>query len=136
MFKYYIREEMVGIIEKNDNLCKNYDSPKEIISKTTYIDDYIKIYTTYSKIISESFYNNNLFNVSFKEVLEKIQSDNNKFNNSYIIPFYLDKYLKRSSSNNSTESHQVIDYILNIFPTLPEKDIFIDIHRNLVKYIN
>src|SRR5690606_14915443 len=51
---------------------------------------------------------------------------------SYILPFQIDKYFKRSSANNSHEASKLVDKIYSIFPTLPDKDIFIDTHRNLL----
>lgn len=131
IFKTFIKQQFQNIINKNESKCT--DNPKDVINNTDYIDDFITFYTTYTQIINQCFSNNNLFNVTYKEVLENIQSDNNKFNNSYILPFYLDKYLKRSSNNsNNTILQQIIENVLSIFPTLPDKDVFIDIHRNLV----
>lgn len=132
IFKIFLKEEYQNLIDKNESQCSENDNPKEVINKTNYIEEFIVFYTNFNKILIDAFGNNNLFNISFKEVLENIQSNNIKFNNSYILPFYLDKHLKRSSTNNSIESHKLIDSIVNIFPALPDKDVFIDIHRNLV----
>jgi hypothetical protein len=133
IFKNYIREEFKNLIEKSDSVCNYNDGPREVTLKTNYVEDFINFYNLNNKIISESFGGSNMFNVSYKEVLENVQSSNSKFNNSYILPFYIDKNLKRSPNNHSSEASIIIDKILSVFPSLPDKDIFIDIHKNLVR---
>lgn len=131
IFKSFIREEFLHLIAKNEKICPEAETPKEIINKTNYIEEFMNFYLINSKIISEAFMMNNLFNVSFKEAIENIQSNYVTYNNSYLLPFYIDKYFKRSTGN-SEESLKLIEKIINIFPTLPDKDVFIDIHRNLL----
>lgn len=140
LFKNFVKSEFQHIIDNNEekinsssnNMSSN--SPKEIIDKSDYIEDLVTFYLSYRKIISDCFGSHNLFNVTYNEALENIQADNPKFNNSYILPFYLDKYLKRSSVNSNSQAYQVIDNVINIFPTLPDKDVFVDMHRNLVYF--
>lgn len=133
IFKNFIREEFKSLIEKTDSACNYNDGPREVAVKTNYVDEFINFYSLNTKIIFESFGGSNMFNVSYKEVLENVQSSNSKFNNSYILPFYIDKNLKRSPHNHSSEASAIIDKILSVFPSLPDKDIFIDIHKNLVR---
>jgi hypothetical protein len=132
-FKNYIKDEFKNLIEKNDSQCNYIDGPREVIFKTNYVDEFISFYSINNKIITEAFGGSNMFNVCYKEVLENIQSASNKFNNSYILPFYIDKNLKRTPNNHSSELNLFIDKIFCIFPSMPDKDVFIDIHRNLVK---
>jgi cullin 1 len=131
LFKQVVKEEFNCLLRKNEILVVT-ENPKDIVYKTNYIEEFINFYSVYSKIITEAFNNNNSFNIAFKEVLENIQSQNIKFNNSYLLPFYIDKFFKRSSTNNSQDAGLLITRIYSIFPTLPDKDIFIDSHRNLL----
>jgi cullin 1 len=133
LFKQFIKDEFNALIMKNDKAIET-DNPKDVVYKTNYIEDFIQFYSNYTKIISEAFNNNNQFNIAFKEVLENIQSNNIKFNNSYLLPYYIDKYFKRSSAGGSCEASNLVAKIYNIFPTLPDKDIFIDCHRNLLSH--
>jgi hypothetical protein len=133
IFKNYIREEFKSLIERNNSLCNYTDGPREVTLKTNYIEEFINFYSVNTKIITDSFSSSNMFNVSFKEVIENVQSSNIKFNNSYILPFYIDKNLKRSPNNHSSEATILIDKVLSVFPSLPDKDVFIDIHKNLVR---
>jgi hypothetical protein len=132
IFKTYIKQDFKNLLDKNESKCLFNDGPKEVIVKTHYIEEFVIFYTNNQKIITESFGSSNIFNVSYKEVLENLQASSSKFNNSYILPFYIDRNLKRTPNNHSSEASGIIEKILCIFPTLPDKDVFLDIHRNLV----
>jgi len=132
IFKSYTKEELRNLITKYETQLNLNDGPKEVVSKTNYLEEFVVYYETITKIILNAFSNHNLFHVAFKEVIENIQSSNISFNISYILPFYLDKNLKRSTNSNTVDAAKIIDNLMSIFPSLSEKDIFIDIHRNLV----
>jgi hypothetical protein len=132
IFKNYIKQDFKNLLDKNDSQCNFNDGPREVIVKTNYIEEFVIFYSNNQKIITESFGGSNIFNVSYKEVLENLQASSSKFNNSYILPFYIDRNLKRTPNNHSAEASGIIDKILCVFPTLPDKDVFLDIHRNLV----
>jgi hypothetical protein len=82
--------------------------------------------------------NYSLFNICFREVIEKIQIENSSYNLSYILPFYIDNLFRKYkilSTSSEKDIKCLIDDLLLIFVTLPDKDIFIDIHKSLVKLI-
>jgi hypothetical protein len=132
IFKSYVGQEFQNLIIKFDSQCSSNDTPRDIVTKTNFIEEYITFQNSYSKLVNCCFKNNNLFNVIFKEALENIQINNVNFNTSYLLPFYLDKFFKRTPGNNSADAHKLVDQILNVFTILPDKDVFIHIHRNLV----
>lgn len=132
IFKSYIKEHFQTLIEKNESQLSISDGPREVIYKTNFVEEFINFYAMNLKILNEAFNSSNLLNVAHKEVLENIQSSNVKFNNSYLLPFYLDKNFKKSPNNHSSECGKIIDNIIGIFPSLPDKDVFIDVHRNLL----
>jgi cullin 3 len=135
MFKDYIKEEFTNLITKFDskNEEETEKSPKEIAFNTNFIEEFIQFQTGVSQLIVSSFKCCNLFNVIFKEILEITQTSRINFNSSYVLPFYLDKYLKRSTGiSNSQMANFISDQVMLLFPFAPEKDIFIHIHRNLL----
>jgi hypothetical protein len=132
IFKTYTKEELKNLITKYETQLNINDGPREVIHKTNYVEEFVIFYENINKIIINAFSNQNKFHIAFKEVLEHIQSNNTTFNNSFILPFYLDKYLKRSMNSNTVDALKVIENVMSIFPSLTEKDMFIDIHRNLV----
>jgi hypothetical protein len=123
-FKSFIKEEFSRIIKKNESIEAN--GPQEIVSKTNYIEEFIDFYQTFQKVITLCFEGCNILNVSFKEAIENSQNGN--FNNSYIFPFYLDKKLR----DTNIDKDDFLEKIISIFPSLPDKDVFIDIHKNLL----
>ena len=124
--------ELLTIYQLNTPLKKNIP-PKDIATKTDFLQKYLIFQEKMSKIIS-CFEGNSLFNVIFKEVLEDIQSDQDNINTSYLLPFYFDQYLRHSCgiSLNYDTSIKGIDQGLLIFPYISEKDVFIDIHKHLL----
>jgi hypothetical protein len=132
LFKNYIQDEFEKLIKTYETQCSHSEDPREVINKTNYVEEFIVFYSTISKLIEKSFCNSNIFNVSFREVLENIQGSYIKFNNSYLLPFYIDKNFRRGSGLSNEDLNKLIEQLINIFPTLPDKDVFIDIHRNLL----
>ena len=136
IFRQFITDKFNLLISKyNLNEAKNQNlSPKEIAVKTDYLKEYSTFQSFITNLITKSFMNNNLFNVVFKEVLEEIQSNQTNINTSYLLPFYFDKYLRRSYglSASSQKSIDEINQSISIFPYIVEKDVFISIHRTLL----
>lgn len=130
-FKNFIKEEFLKLILKNESLCQETDGPQEIVLKTKYIEEFIQFYLTYQKIITLCFEGCNIINVVYKEVIENIQSSSSKFNISYILPFFIDNKLKLQNISKE-DLEAFVELIISIFPSLPDKDVFIDIHKNLV----
>jgi hypothetical protein len=110
--------------------------PLDIANKTNYIDEIFSIFDKISILIIESFDSNNTFTSVLKEVFGDAQSHNQKFNCSYILPFAIDILIKKISSEPSSKDSffTYVDRLILFFPTLPEKDAFIDTHKNLVIY--
>lgn len=138
LYKSWLREEFMTIILKHESLGLQPDNPIEIIWKTNYVSEFCDFQKTNMCVILQSFRNGNLFNVVFKEVIESIQANYINYNMSYVLPFYLDRYLKRANNGNQnlnntpSETNKIIDEMMTIFTLLPDKDVFIHIHRNLL----
>jgi len=109
------------------------DSQMHIIAKSNYIEDYIQFYTFYINFINKSLkdtckYSTNLFTCCFKELVEKIQSKNARYNISYILPIYIDNFLNFSWKDKD----KYIKKSLLIFPSIPNTDAFIENHARLL----
>lgn len=139
IFKNHLNSEFSQILTKTENLINSNSADSstiEIAQKTNFIDDFINFYLKYTQIIENSLSNQNLFKVYLREaLLENNNNSNNKFNISYILPFYLDKHLRKTKNNSMIESAQIIKKTLLIFSAIPDKDVFIEIHRNLVIFL-
>lgn len=130
IFKTFLTENFRQLIMNYQQVVESED-PREIGQNTNFINDFILFFNNYNKILVDCFQTNHQFNIIFKEVLESTLV-NNKFNTSYILPFFLDKYMKRSFNHSSSDSLNIINQVLTIFMSVPEKDVFIEIHRNLL----
>ena len=134
IFKNYSKNKFRELIAKYNN----YSSHKIIAYSTNYIDSFKIFYNSISNVCEQVFESNNIFFVSFKEVIENIQLNESVFNNSYIFPYYLDRYLNRGifndvlNSNPNTNIQEYLNKILTLFPSLPDKDIFVEGHRQLL----
>ncbi len=130
IFKVFLTEQFRQLIMNNQHVVDSED-PREIGQNTNFINEFILFFNNYNKILVECFQTNHQFNIIFKEVLESALV-NNKFNTSYVLPFFLDKHMKRSNNHSSNDSLNIINQVLTIFTSVPEKDVFIEIHRNLL----
>jgi hypothetical protein len=123
--------EQFRILILNNQHVVDSEDPREIGQNTNFINEFILFFNNYNKILVECFQTNHHFNIIFKELLESALV-NNKFNTSYVLPFFLDKHMKRSHNHSSADSLNIINQVLTIFMSVPEKDVFIEIHRNLL----
>ena len=99
----------------------------DIVSKTNIIQQYLLYQNYIIDIINNCFNSNNLMHLIFKEGLSDIQNTQDKYNFSIILPYYFHFLLMNKPIN--------IDNIkigLEIFPYIPDKDLMIDIYRNLL----
>ena len=136
IFKQFITEKFTELIAKYQlNDPKNVNTPpKEIAVNTNFLKDYSDFQAMILNLITNPFMNNNLFNVAFKEVLESMQGNQANINTGYLLPFYFDKFLRRSY-NLCTTAQGAIDAInqtISIFPYVSDKDVFISIHKTLL----
>lgn len=136
IFKQFITEKFTQLISKYQlNDPKNVNiPPKEIAVNTDFLKDYSEFQSMILNLITKPFMNNNLFNVVFKEVLESMQGNQANINTGYLLPFYFDKYLRRSLGLCSTAQNSIdaINQAISIFPYVSEKDVFISIHKTLL----
>jgi len=102
------------------------------------VEEIFTVFEKISRLIADSFEGNNTFTSVLKEVFSDAQSHNQKFNCSYILPFAIDFIIKKINTQHSSKEIflNYIDRLILFFPTLPEKDAFIDVHKNLVWFIN
>lgn len=133
IYKNYVKKNYKDIISKYLTGFPDPDS-KTLAYNSDYVMDFKEFYSRQINICEKAFESNNLFLVSLREVVENIQLNEHAFNNSYIIPYYLDRLLVKKNNISSEKLRESIRHALDIFPSLPDKDIFIEGHRSLVEY--
>ena len=113
-------------LENNPQIIK----PRDVLSKTNFIESYINFQRNILSIINYCFSNNNIMNLNFKEGLADIQGTLDNANLAYILPYFFDDELTKNISNE--ERKKQIELGLEIFNCVPDKDVFIDIYSNLL----
>ena len=113
-------------LENNPQIIK----PRDVLSKTNFIESYINFQRNILSIINYCFSNNNIMNLNFKEGLADIQGTLDNANLAYILPYFFDDELTKNISNE--ERKKLIELGLEIFNCVPDKDVFIDIYSNLL----
>ena len=133
LFKDFIKnnfKEKVIIKEGLDRPDMKRLKPREIILKTNYIETYLKYQRNINEIINSCFSNNNIMNLIFKEGLIDIQNMYDNANMTYILPFFFDEVL--TNIINDEERKNQINKGLEIFNFVPDKDIFVEVYRDLL----
>lgn len=131
VFKLYIKNELNGLIAKYD-IESTASNNKEVALYTDYLINFQNFYLENLNLLTNSFENNNSIKIAFMEVIEHTQLNNPKYNNSYVVPYYLDNYLCGSSKIQDNIGNNTLSIITNLFYTIPDKDIFIDQHKRLL----
>ena len=133
LFKDFIKnnfKEKIILKEGFDNPNIQSLKPRDILFKTNFIESYLKYQRNINKIISHCFSNNNIMNLIFKDGLVDIQSTQDNANMTYVLPYFFDDGLTKLISEQ--ERKVQIDKGLEIFYFVPDKDIFVDIYRDLL----
>ena len=133
LFKDFIKnnfKENIIIKEGLDNPNIQGMKPRDILLKTNYIESYLMYQRNINEIINTCFSNNNIMNLVFKDGLVDIQSTQDNANMTYILPYYFDDGLTKLLTD---EQRQIqINKGLEIFNFVPDKDIFVEIYRDLL----
>ena len=133
LFKYFIKnnyKEKIIIKEGLDKPEMRKLKPRDILLKTNFIETYLNYQRNINEIINYCFSNNNIMNLIFKDGLVDIQSTQDNANMTYILPYYFDDGLTKSI--NEDEINNQIKKGLAIFNFVPDKDIFVEIYRDLL----
>ena len=132
LFKDFIKKNFKEKIIIKENLENNPQivKPRDVLSKTNFIEDYINFQRNIWTIINYCFSNNNIMNLNFKEGLADIQGTLDNANLAYVLPYFFDEELTKNISNE--ERKKQIELGLEIFNCVPDKDVFIDIYSNLL----
>ena len=132
LFKDFIKNNFKEKLIIKENLENNPQivKPRDVLSKTTFIESYIIFQRNILSIINYCFSNNNIMNLNFKEGLSDIQGSLDNANLAYILPYFFDEELTKNISNE--ERKKQIELGLEIFNYVPDKDVFIDIYSNLL----
>ena len=133
LFKDFIKNNFKEKVIKKEELDKEDMQklkPRDIILKTNYIETYLKFQRIINEIISSCFSNNNIMNLIFKEGLIDIQNMQDNANMTYILPFFFDEEL--TNVINDEERKNQINKGLEIFNFVPDKDIFVEVYRDLL----
>ena len=132
LFKDFIKKNFKEKIIIKENLENNPQivKPRDVLSKTNFIEDYINFQRNILTIINYCCSNNNIMNLNFKEGLADIQGTLDNANLAYVLPYFFDEELTKNISNE--ERKKQIELGLEIFNCVPDKDVFIDIYSNLL----
>ena len=132
LFKDFIKNNFKEKIIIKENLDNNPQivKPRDVLYKTNFIQSYLIFHRNILDIINFCFSNNNIMNLNFKEGLADIEGSLDNANLAYILPYYFDEELSKLTSNE--ERKKQIDLGLEIFNSVPDKDIFMDIYSNLL----
>ena len=132
LFKDFIKNNFKEKLIIKENLENNPQivKPRDVLSKTNFIESYIIFQRNILSIINYCFSNNNIMNLNFKEGLSDIQGSLDNANLAYILPYFFDEELTKNISNE--ERKKQIELGLEIFNYVPDKDVFIDIYSNLL----
>ena len=133
LFKDFIKnnfKEKIIIKEGIDNPEMQGLKPRDVLLKTNFIEDYLKYQRNINEIINCCFSNNNIMNLIFKDGLVDIQSTQDNANMTYVLPYYFDEGL--TNLINEEERKIFINIVLEIFNFVSDKDIFVEIYRDLL----
>jgi len=133
LFKDFIKSNFkknIIIKEGLDNPNMQGMKPRDILSKTNYIESYLKYQRNINEIINYCFSNNNIMNLIFKDGLVDIQSTQDNANMTYILPYYFDDGLTKLMADEQRKVQ--INKGLEIFNFVPDKDVFVEIYRDLL----
>ena len=128
IYKHHVRKEFMKLIAQYED-SKAIDS-EDLAYHSNYLEDFHIFYIYHLTLIQECFQNENLIRVSLNDVLDNIQLNNCKYNNSYILSFYLDKIMNKESLEFEVEIK--IRKVVELFNSIPDKDIFLEGHRKLL----
>ena len=133
LFKDFIKNNFkekviikVGLYKENPQII----NIRDVLLKTNIIEAYLIYQREINDIINYCFSNNNIMNVIFKDGLVDIQSTQDNANMTYILPYYFDEIL--TNITNEEERKKLISKGLEIFNNVPDKDIFMEIYRDLL----
>ena len=133
LFKDFIKNNFKEKIINKEGLDKpNMQGmkPRDILLKTNFIESYLMFQRNINEIINTCFSNNNIMNLVFKDSLVDIQSTQDNANMTYILPYYFDDGLTKLLTDEQRKIQ--INKGLEIFNFVPDKDIFVEIYRDLL----
>ena len=132
IFKDFIKnnfKEKIIIKEKLEN-NPQITKPRDVLYKTSFIQSYLLFQRNILDIINNCFSNNNIMNLNFKEGLADVEGSLDNANLAYVLPYFFDEELTKL--NTDEERKKQIDLGLEIFNSVPDKDVFMDIYCNLL----
>ena len=133
LFKDFIKnnfKEKVILKEGLDKPNMQLMKPRDILLKTNFIESYLIYQRNINDIINFFFFNNNIMNLVFKDGLVDIQNTQDNANMTYILPYYFDDGLTKLISDEERKTQ--VKKGLEIFNFVPDKDIFVEIYRDLL----
>ena len=133
IFKDFIKNNFKEKVIQKEGLDKpnmQILKPKDVLLKTNFVDTYLKYQRNINEIINYCFSNNNIMNLIFKDGLVDIQSSQDNANMTFVLPYFFDKELV--DTINDEERKNQINKGLEIFNFVPDKDIFVEIYRDLL----
>ena len=133
LFKDFIKNNFKEKVIQKEGLDKpnmQILKPKDVLLKTNFVETYLKYQRNINEIINYCFSNNNIMNLIFKDGLADIESAQDNANMTYVLPYFFDEGL--TNIINDEERKNKINKGLEIFNYVPDKDIFVEIYRDLL----
>lgn len=164
IFKKHVKSEFSKLIAK---LFSGFDFCESLGYESNYVMVFYEFYKYYFDLVGSAFQGENIFKVSLHDILEHVQLVDERFNNSYLFSYYLDKCLSISRNKDNkenkvenTKTNSIMDVensntndnynissstnqdqnttfsnilkVVELFNTIPDKDIFIDTYKKLL----
>ena len=132
LFKDFVKDNFKQKIIIAENLSNNPEilKPKDVLFKTNFVQSYLNFQRNLSDMINYCFSNNNIMNLNFKDGLADIQSTLDNANLAFILPYFFDDILTKIISDEERQNQ--INIGLEIFNSVPDKDVFIEIYNSLL----
>lgn len=131
IFKSFSRSQYTEFIASYELNYPNISDARVIATQTNYVFDFSKIFEQHNRILNLSFSNENPLKISLFEVIEHVQHSAPKFNHSIILPYFISKQLQDYQLNIEVIKAN-LDVAINLFNTIPDKDIFIEQYKKLL----
>ena len=132
LVKEYIEEKGKSIINARENVLK--EKEQDNISNSEFIQNIIKLHQQFNKMVNEQFGQNLLFQTAMKEAFEVLLNmDVGDYSNVELLAKYCDQFLRTGGKKMIEEQvDQELEKVMKIFTYLNDKDLFVEIYRNLL----
>ena len=132
LIKEYIEEKGKSIINAYKNVLK--EKEKDTTSNSDFIQNLIKLHQHCNKMVHDQFGKNLLFQTAMKDAFEVfLNMDVGDCSNVELLAKYCDQFLRTGGKKMIEEQvGQELEKVVKLFTYLNDKDLFVEIYRNLL----